>query len=202
MRPNYTASKQQQLAFTLVEMMVTVSIVGILAGVSIVAFTRNWRDERVKSATQESSAWLDEIRRIAIQRAAPCVVELNQATAAFSLIEQAGSCNQPAAPGVPSDDVAGFTPRTSIQAAQNLIICGTVLAGPDPATIALPCSTAQTGSIQTTFTPRGTVTKGLLLKFHMDEANTDRCIAVIAPLGQIRPGRANANGTCNFETAF
>lgn len=189
-------------AFTLAELMVTVTIVGILAGISIVAFTRNWRDERVKAATRESSAWLDEVRRIAIQRAAPCLVQLNKSDASFSVIEQEGSCNQPASEGIASDDVADFSPRASIQNSQALIICATELTGSDPASVNLPCSTSQTGNVQTTFTPRGSVTKGLLLKFHMSEANTDRCIAVIAPLGQIRSGRASADGTCNYESAY
>lgn len=233
--------------FTLVELMVTVSIVGILAGMSIVAFTRNWRDERVKAVTRESTGWLEEIRRIAIQRGAPCVVVLNKTNATFDLLEQTGMCDQPAAtaeiseeattenpsdditddemsgdvasdstssdapeevdsPEVteepPSDDVASFEPRVSIQGVQNLVICATDIDGADPATVNLECGVSQSGSNQTIFTPRGTVTNGLLIKLHLDKASSDRCIAVVAPLGQVRSGRANPNGTCNFETAY
>lgn len=186
-------------AFTLVELIFTVAIVGIMAGISIYAFTRNWRDERVKAATRESSAWLEEIRRLAIQRAEPCHIQIDQANATFSVTEQMDSCNQPSEAG---DDIAGFSPRTSIQNSQQLIICATDLDGYDPVSINLPCSGNPTGNIQTIFTPRGSVTRGILLKLHMSEASMDRCIAVMAPLGQIRSGRTNSNGVCNFETAF
>jgi hypothetical protein len=50
-------------------------------------------------------------------------------------------------------------------------------------------------------TPRGTATSGLLIKFHMPQAGTDRCVAVMAPLGQIRSGKATSTG-CDFTTAF
>ena len=60
---------------------------------------------------------------------------------------------------------------------------------------------ALVGTLLTTFAPRGT-TNGLLLKFHLDERNTDRCLTLIAPIGQIRSGGINSDETCNFETAF
>jgi Tfp pilus assembly protein FimT len=182
-----------------VELMVTVAIVGILAGISVVTFTRNWRDERVKAATRETTGWLDEVRRIAIQKATPCRVSIDRANASLALDADGGT-----------DDTntycadtlyASLDLHTVVQNGSSLLLCTADLANADPASYALSCNSSQTGSSNLVFTPRGTVTSGLLIKLHMDQANTDRCIAVMAPLGQIRSGRATSSG-CDFKTAY
>ena len=71
--------------FTLLELMATVAILGILAGISFVAYSRNWRDERVKAASRETAAWLDEVRRVAIQRATPCRIRVDRGLRQLSL---------------------------------------------------------------------------------------------------------------------
>lgn len=184
-------------AYTLVELMVTVAIVGILAGVSIVTFGRNWRDERVKAATLETSAWLEEVRKIAIQKATPCRVTITPADAQLALDPNPDDPAQYCA----SSNRAALNLRETVQNTSELLLCAADLAGADPASYTLPCTSSQSGSQSLIFTPRGTVTNGLLLKVHMEEANTDRCIAVMDPMGQIRSGRATATG-CDFTTAY
>lgn len=192
-----TAARTQQ-AFTLVELMVTVSIVGILAGLSIVTFAGNWRDERVKAATRESSAWLDEVRRVAIQNAKPCRIKLNRTDAAFSLDPNPENDQEFCAANL----YATLNIRTTVQNSGDIVLCSAdLLSTEDPTTKSLSCSGAQSGSSSLIFTPRGTTTSGLLIKVHMPQARADRCIAVLAPLGQIRSGRATASG-CDFTTAY
>jgi prepilin-type N-terminal cleavage/methylation domain-containing protein len=183
--------------FTLEELMATVAILGILAGVSFVIYTRNWRDERVKAASRETAAWLDDVRRVAIQRATPCRIQVNRELLELSLDPNPendaefcaetlyGSLNLPA----------------KIQNSSELVLCSSDIELNDPATSALPCNGSQSGSSTLVFTPRGTATTGLLIKFHMPQAGTDRCVAVMAPLGQIRSGKATSTG-CDFTTAF
>ena len=185
--------------FTIIELMVTVSIVGILAGISVVTFTRNWRDERVKAATRETTGWLDEVRRIAIQKATPCQVSIDHANATLALDAE-----------TPEDDTntycaeslhAALDLHAAVQNSSQLLLCSADLSNSDPASYALPCNSSQSGTATLVFTPRGTVTSGLLIKLHMEQANTDRCIAVMAPLGQIRSGRVTSTG-CDFTTAY
>lgn len=193
MTPIPLHSSTSSRGFTLVELMVVVSIVGILAGLSIVSFGRNWRDERVKAATRETTAWLDEVRRIAIQNSTPCQVIIDRADAKLSLDNAAGYCA--------SSLYRTLKLRNTVQNANELILCSTNLTDADPASYALSCSSPQSGSSTLIFTPRGTSTTGLLIKLHMPQTGTDRCIAVMSPLGQIRSGKATSSG-CDFTTAY
>ncbi len=183
--------------FTLVELMVIVILVGILSGISIVTFNRNWRDERVKAATRETSAWLDEVRRIAIQKAIPCRIRIDQTNTTLELDPNPVNLSEFCA----STLQAPLNLRAKIQNSGDLLLCSADLDEADPANYSLSCSTPQGGSSSLVFTPRGTITGGLLIKFHMQQVNTDRCIAVMAPLGQIRSGRATSSG-CDFTTAY
>ena len=185
--------------FSVVELMVVVAIMGAIGAMSIVTFTRNWRDVRVKAATQGSQAWFDEVRSIAIQRSEPCFIEINLESTLITLLEEENSCNSE---DTTKDDFAPYMPKSSIKNSQDLIICGQELYGNDPTQTVLSCKNPQTGTLQTSFTPRGTITNGLLLKFHLEQENTDRCLTLIAPIGQIRSGRVNPDETCDFETAF
>ena len=185
--------------FSLVELVVVVAIIGAIGGIGISTFTQGRRDARVKAATRGSHAWFEEVRKIAIQRSEPCFIEIDLESTSITLLEQENSCNEP---NESSDDFAEYVPKTSVRKSENLILCGEELNGVDPTQNALSCSTAQVGTLLTTFTPRGTITNGLLLKFHLDERNTDRCLTLIATIGQIRSGGINSDETCNFESAF
>ena len=185
--------------FSLVELLVVVLIMGAIGGIGISTFTQSRRDVRVKAATRGSHAWFEEVRTIAIQRSEPCFIEIDLESTSMTLLEQENSCNKPSNS---SDDFADYVPKTSVEKSENLILCGEELNGANPAQSALSCSTPQEGTLLTTFTPRGTISNGLLLKFHLEEVNTDRCLTLISPIGQIRSGEVNTDGTCNFETTF
>lgn len=184
--------------FTLIELMVTVSIVGILAGLSIVTFARNWRAERVKAATRESTAWLDEVRRVAIQKAKPCRIKVDRADASLSLDPNPENDQEFCAANL----YATLNIRSTVQNSGEILLCSAdLLTTEDPTSKSLSCNSTQSGTSRLIFTPRGTTTSGLLLKFHMPQAGADRCIAVLAPLGQIRSGKATPSG-CDFTTAY
>ena len=70
------------------ELLVIVALVGILAGLAIPNFLRNWQDERLNSANKQAIAWLDDLRRKAIQQSSPCRVVIST-----SPPQMIGSCD-------------------------------------------------------------------------------------------------------------
>ena len=183
--------------FTLIELLITVSILGILAGLTLVSFARNWEDERLKAASRETSAWLDEVRQIAIQQSLPCRISVNGGTAELSL--------QPN-PDNPSEFCAqnlkgSLALRTAVSNNSDLQLCSTSLNGADPTGVALDCATQASSTTSVVFTPRGTASSDVLIKLQKPKASKPRCIAVLAPMGQIRSGKATETG-CDFTTAF
>lgn len=183
--------------FSLIELLVAVSILGILAGFSTVAFSRNWRDERLKAASRETTAWLDEVRRLAIQKAMPCRIAINPTAVSLSLNPSTTSATEFCGEQL----IAPLPLRSKVTNAKELSLCSGDIQTADPANAELNCNASQGSASSLIFTPRGTATSGLLLKLHLPQASSDRCIAVLAPLGQIRSGKATAAG-CDFTTAY
>lgn len=190
-------SNAAQAGYSLAELLIIVTLVGFFSGMSIVTFGKNWHDERVKAATRETAGWLEEARKIALQTSTPCRVTVDRATATLTIDPDAGDsyiyCNE--------DRLQPLSLRSIVQNAGDLQICTAAITMSDPASYALPCTGEQSGSTSLRFTPRGTAIDGILIKLHLDQANTDRCIAVMSPMGQIRSGRATTSG-CDFTTAF
>ncbi len=197
MNQAHSQHQRSPKGFTLGELMVTVAILGILAGISVVSFTRNWRAERVKAASREIAAWLDEVRRVAIQNATPCRIRVDRDVKQLALDPNP----QNIAEFCDDNLYAPLNLPLTVRNSNELLICSVEIGETDPTTTPLNCSTAQPGSSSLVVTPRGTATSGLLIKVHMPQAGADRCVAVLAPLGQVRSGKATTSG-CDFTTAF
>jgi prepilin-type N-terminal cleavage/methylation domain-containing protein len=177
----------RQAGFSLPELLVAMAIAGILSGIGYALFQRQWQGERTKAAARELAARLDELRRRSQQKAGACHLNLDPATASLS----------PAASNTTAcGDFGRLDLRAAVQAGSDLVLCVQDL----DSTAA--CSTATAGTTLV-FTPRGTATTSALLRLHRPGDNSDRCVAVVAPLGLIRSGRASAaGGSCDFTTAF
>lgn len=177
----------RQAGFSLPELLVAMAIAGILSGIGFALYQRQWQGERTKAAARELAARLDELRRRAQQKAGACHVAIDPATATIApATTNTSACG----------DFGALNLRSAVQAGSDLQVCIQAL----DSTAA--CSTATAGTTLV-FTPRGTATTPALLRLHRPGDSTDRCIAVVAPLGLIRSGRAPAaGGSCNYSSAF
>ena len=175
--------------FSLLELMAVVVIVGILSGLAIPSFQRNWQQERLKAATREAATWLEDVRLRAVQQSQTCVIQVIDSTATLQPISDTNSCT----------NIRALNLRNTVQNAKQLARCSQTV--PIPSNEECNSKSAQATPTEITFTPRGTVSQGGLIKLHFSETIPNRCIAITQPLGMVRQGIERSTG-CNYNTAF
>ena len=187
-------SKNDQCrGFTTIELMVAVIIFGILAGIGLGHYQRNWKEERLKAITRETAAWLEDARLQALQQSETCVIEIDDARKALR-----------AAAPTDGNDCVDISPLDLKQITQNiddLILCSDKSTSSNLICDSSHKNSQPDGTTKIIFTPRGTVAQGGLMKLNLDQSINNRCIIIVQPLGLIRQG-IEENSNCNFNTAF
>jgi len=182
--------------FTLTELLIVVSIIGILTGISLSMLNSNRRDERLKAALRETSVWLDDVRSLAIRQDMACQIQINNSLKRLRI--HPTQTSDPCQSAAHADHLI----QPKLSSGDTFVLCSKQLtAAQDPTQTSITCDASDASTTQTTFTPRGTITATVLIKATLHNADQGRCIAVVAPLGLIRSGRIS-NGTCDLTTAF
>lgn len=181
--------QRQDAGFSLIELMVVVIIVGILSGLAIPSFQRNWQQERLKAATREAASWLEDVRLRAVQQSQICVIEIIDSTATLQPSTNTNSCI----------NIRTLDLRNIVQNSEQLVLCSQ--ASLTPSNVECSSNSSQTTPTEITITPRGTVSQGGLIKLHFSQTIPNRCIAITQPLGMVRQGIERPTG-CDYNTAF
>ena len=174
-----TSTSRNHNGFTLLELMLVVALIGLLSGIALPTFLSNWEDERLKATTKITVAWLDDLRRKAIQNSVPCRATWDAANSSLS-----AQCDHETGPS------GTLNLKAEISNSENLAVS---LPTDDP-TIWI-------------FTPRGTSTTDaeaiITLKGSKD---LGRCLRVTAPLGLIRAAKRrpseDGNPECDYTTQY
>lgn len=162
----------QEQGFSLIELMVVTSIIGLISGISLPMLTRNLENEQLNAATKVAAAWLDDIRRQAIQNSTPCRIVIDSANISLD-----GSC----------DDLANSS---------SILRLSDEIQSNQPITL----TRTDTGTTEIVFTPRGTATSGADLELSFAGSPLGRCLRVMAPLGLVRLGQ-RINSACRFSSS-
>lgn len=170
--------------FSLIEVITTVMILGILAALVIDAGLRDWRRAQVNTVVVELAGWLESVRRAAL-KGSSCTVTIHTPQGLPNLAE-----SQPTA-GVAT---AVSSPCRALQPLQLTTITPNAQ------------FTISATPAQFTFTPAGTFRAAsnpavitVELSTHSD---TKRCIQIEGMLGYIGVGRPENGGGCNTNTRF
>ena len=168
--------------FTLVELLIVVSIIGILSGITFVNFSRSWKDQRLLATTRDLENWLTTQRRNAVNNSLTSTITFdlknkqltNNSENTFDLRESFGD----------GHENLSLTSKPNVD------------------------SSSTSGGIHFSF--RGlsqnhqlTSNGALELRLKLDGLSTERCIRIISPIGMIRDGSApNSDSECRYQSSF
>lgn len=182
-RPGYSA-------FSLVEVMVVVVILGVVTSIAMAGFNFVLRRERINAVALETAGWLEEVR--------------NQAARRVDDDLSAGGC------------VITLSPSSSMTSGASLATAESACGSRD-STLRIPADLGGTVSASSTngnsiiFTPRGLwiadppVSGALEIRMVLDGGGPLRCVRISATLGSIDIGSANASSlgaSCTDYTAI
>ena len=165
--------------FTVLELVVVVALIGLISGIALPNFLSNWEDERLNATTKITVAWLDDLRRKAIQNSVPCRATWDIANSILS-----ARCDHETATS------GSLNLKTEINNSENLAVS---LRTDDP-TVWI-------------FTPRGTSTTDAEASITLTGSkDPGRCLRVTAPLGLIRAAKRRpsegGDDTCDYTTQY
>ena len=198
-----TPKPNQANGFSLVELVIAMAIAGIFAGMSIVTLGRNLNNEKLKAITRESIAWLENAKKIAIQNDFSCEIEINNSSKTLSFPTSTTNAALDQCADLKKASLINTNTTNNLkQCSKALDTNGTPEETPTTDLSSLMSSDYCNDGISTTiFSPRGTLTKSVLITYEIDPQGERRCIALVAPNSLIRSGKVKGD-QCDFTTAY
>ena len=174
--------------FTLVELLLVVTLMGLTTMLGLSSYYRFMSDARLNSGGKAIAGWLDQVRRMAIQNSKTCTIEIDPNSGMLAA-DSANICG----------NIASFSLQEQVGHGDAVQMC---VASTDPSQAFTPCSSNQgSPAVTVQFSPRGTTPTNTLIELRSANQSHNRCIALISPLGLIRLGRVVDN-RCDWTSAW
>ena len=93
--------------FTLIELIVTISIIGILSSIALINLSSSWSKNRLLATTRDLKSWLSEQRSYAKTQSITCLITIDQVNRRLISTRYSGQSNQPCKGGT-SDSAASI----------------------------------------------------------------------------------------------
>lgn len=186
---------QRISGFTLIELMLTASLIGLVLSIGVYTVGREWRRERVNTVAIEYADWLEAIRAASIRQpgSTPCVITFTATTGA--LAENAELARVAPASCAPT------SPDSANNASARAFLIRSLRSSSDTYTVALNPPSLTT----LTFSPRGTVsaTADTDMRIQLTGTTDMRCVRLTATIGLIRIGSGSTTASdCTSYTVY
>ena len=186
----------QPNGFTLIELVITVSIIGILSSITLVNLSSTWSKNRLLATTRDLKMWLSEQRSYAKTQNITCLITIDHINQRLVSTRYLGQSNQACKGGRSESEEGIFDLAENFgNASDKLSLISTPSTDPahsDGGILFSLQGFSQNHQLKST--------DMLELRLAHADLQEQRCIRIISPIGMIRDGRTKANDPqCHYD---
>ena len=182
--------------FSLVELIVTISIIGILSSIALVNLSSSWAKNRLLATTTDLKIWLSEQRSYAKTHNLTCLITIDHANQRLVSTRYSEQANQSCTDSASNSEANVFDLAESFgHGNEKLSLIST------PSTDPAHSDGGILFSLQGFSQNYQLSSTGMFeLKLAHSDLQQQRCIRIISPIGMIRDGRTDSNDPqCRYD---
>ena len=202
-------SNHTQLGFSFIELLITVSILGILSSIALVNLSSSWKNTRLLSSTRELENWLSQQRSYAMTHGLTCRIVIDEKSKKLWSRIDIDNSNTPCTIDSENPNDSSFDLTKSFGQDNEKV---TLSLNPPPEVghtnrvirlqhqgFSQDHQLSSLGQLKD-----GNLSNGVLeLKLRHEDLDQQRCVRILSPIGMIRDGRTdNGSSDCNYDKAI
>ena len=197
---------QNQIGFSLAELLIAVSIFGILSSIALVNLSSSWAKNRLLATTRNLENWISGQRRYAITHNLSCQILIDQANKRLVSTISSSQGQEPCVVSASQANETVFDLNNNFGAdSQNLTLTTnhSVQSEPDVGICFSFRGFSEDFVGQCTDNQSQNSSGVLEIKLAHSDINEVRCLRIISPIGMIRDGKSeDSSSQCRYDTAY